>query len=259
MEKITSRSNPVCVHIRKLGKSKSYRDEYGQFICDGRKMLDEAIAAGADIVTILTTENTAQDIPAGASVYHVDEDFIGSLSPLKTPQDVLFVCRTKEYMDFDFTKGTHILLDNIQDPGNVGTIMRSAYAFGIETVILTEDSADIYNPKSVRASMGAIFRQQVVIKSHCEIQELMKQGVKFIGTSNDTGAVDIRQSELRDVVIVLGNEGKGISDNLLTMCSEVIRIPLSPDCESLNVAIAASILMWEASKRSETGGKTCLL
>jgi TrmH family RNA methyltransferase len=247
VEKITSRSNPVCIHIKKLGKRKSYRDEYRQFLCDGRKLLDEAIAANADIVTILTTESVPQSIPDSTSIYHVNKDIFDSLSPLKTPQDILFVCREKEFGSFDFTKGKHILLDSIQDPGNVGTILRSACAFGIDTVILTDDSADIYNPKSVRASMGAIFRQRVIRMPKDEIAELKNQSVKFIGTSNNIHSTDIRQSDLSDAIIVLGNEGKGISEKILALCDEVVRVPLSPDCESLNVAIAASIIMWEAS------------
>jgi len=248
VEKITSRSNPLCVHIKKLGNSSRYRERHGQFICDGNKLLDEAIAADADIVTILTTGNIPQNRPVGASLYHVSEDLIDSLSPLKTPQDVLFVCRIKEFTYFDYTNGTHILLDGLQDPGNVGTIIRSACAFGIDSVILTDDSADVYNPKSVRASMGAIFRLPIVRKTNDEIHELRKAGVKFIGTSNSIRAVDVRHTDFSNTVIILGNEGRGISYNLLALCDKVVKIPLSPDCESLNVAIAASIIMWETLK-----------
>jgi TrmH family RNA methyltransferase len=97
--------------------------------------------------------------------------------------------------------------------------------------------------------MGAIFRQPIVRKSKDEIREIRSKGVKFIGTSNSTRAIDVRQSDFSNSVIVLGNEGLGISHNLLAICDEVVKIPLSPDCESLNVAIAASIIMWEASKR----------
>jgi TrmH family RNA methyltransferase len=249
MEKLTSRRNPTSIHIKKLGNSKAYRDECGQYVCDGKKLLDEAIVANADIVTILTSKSLPQGVPDGSHVYNADEDLLESLSPLKTPQGLLFVCRMKEVSDIDYTTGTHILLDNIQDPGNVGTIIRSSNAFGIDSVILTEDSADIYNPKSVRASMGAIFKQQIVRKSRSEILEFQKMGVKIIGTSNDDSAVDVRQFDFSNVIIVLGNEGKGISEDLLELCDEVVRIPLAPDCESLNVSIAASILMWEASKQ----------
>jgi TrmH family RNA methyltransferase len=101
--------------------------------------------------------------------------------------------------------------------------------------------------------MGAVFRQPIVRKAKDEIHEIRKTGVKFIGTSNSTHAVDVRHSELENTIIVLGNEGSGISYNLLALCDEVVRIPISPDCESLNVAIAASIIMWEASKREGDG------
>jgi len=248
MEKITSRSNPLCVHIKKLGNSNRYREKHGQFICDGSKLLGEAIAAKADIATILTTGDIPQNCPVGASLYHVTEDLMDSLSLLKTPQDVLFICRIKDFSEFDYTSGTHILLDNIQDPGNVGTIIRSACAFGIDSVMLTDDSADIYNPKSVRASMGAIFKLPIVKKTNDEINELRKAGVKFIGTSNSIRAVDVRHEDFNNTVIILGNEGRGISYNFLALCDKVVKIPLSPECESLNVAIAASIIMWEASK-----------
>jgi TrmH family RNA methyltransferase len=164
---------------------------------------------------------------------------------------VLFVCRIKEFSDLDYTKGTHILLDGIQDPGNVGTIIRSACAFGMDSIILTDDSADVYNPKSVRASMGAIFRLPIVRKTYDEIHEIRKAGVKFAGTSNSTRAIDVRQADFSNKVIILGNEGRGISYNLFALCDEVVKIPLSPGCESLNVAIAASIIMWEA------GGMPC--
>jgi TrmH family RNA methyltransferase len=125
----------------------------------------------------------------------------------------------------------------------------------MDSIILTDDSADVYNPKSIRASMGAIFKQPIVKRTNDEIHEIRKTGVRFIGTSNSTRAIDARQAEFNNTVIILGNEGRGISHSFLALCDEVVKIPLSPGCESLNVAIAASIIMWEASKR--TGGKIC--
>ena len=249
MEKITSRGNSVCNHIRKLGKDRKYREDNREFLCDGLKLLNEAVKSKVDIITVLTAEKLPFDIPANTRVYCADEDIIDSLSPLKNSQGLLFTCRINEPYDSDYRHGNHILLDNIQDPGNVGTIIRSAHAFGIESVILTESSADIYNPKSVRATMGAIFRQRFVRKTLNEINSIKQNGVKFIGTSNDNSSTDIEQADLRDSVLILGNEGKGISDELMALCDKMIKIPLSPDCESLNVAIAASIVMWEISRR----------
>ena len=246
MEKLTSRSNPVCVHVKKLGRSKSYREEHGEFLCDGKTLLNEAVQNGADIKIVLTSRDLKVKLPQNTRVYHVREDLIDSLSPLKNSLGLLFTCSFISNDDCDYHKGTHVLLDRVQDPGNVGTIIRNAHAFGVESVMLVEGSADIYNPKTIRASMGAIFKQRICNKTQDKIIELKQSGVKFIGTSNDSDSVDIKQADLRNAVIVLGNEGQGISDSLRKLCEEMVKIPLSSDCESLNVAIAAAIVMWES-------------
>jgi TrmH family RNA methyltransferase len=133
-----------------------------------------------------------------------------------------------------------------QDPGNVGTILRSAYAFGIDSVMLTESSADLYNPKAVRASMGAIFSQRHCYMDIDGIIRLKQAGAKLIGASNDKTLTDFTKANLKDAIIVLGNEGQGVSDKLLALCDELVTIPLASNCESLNVAVAASVIMWEA-------------
>jgi len=234
--------------VKILGKSKSYREECGEFLCDGLKLLEEAVKSGEEIKNVLLAENIDFKLPSDVLVFTVKDDILNSLSPLKSHQGVLFTCRMKKPERSDFTKGTHILLDRIQDPGNVGTIMRCAHAFGIDSVILTDGSADIYNPKTIRASMGAIFKQRVIRLNNNEILELKKIGVKFFGASNNTNAVELINVCLRDKIIILGNEGQGISVELEELCEQMIKIPVSSECESLNVASAASILMWEASK-----------
>ena len=248
MENITSRSNPVCVHLRKLGKSKSYREEHVQFLCDGNKLLEEALNSSIDIDIVLTTKSLEYTFADDTCVYLTHDNIIDSISPLQTSQRLLFVCRFPQPGEYDLHCGTHLLLDNIQDPGNVGTIIRSALAFGIKSVIVTEGSADIYNPKTLRASMGAIFKQKIISKDISEITELKKSGVKLIGTSSDSTSVDIRNADFNNSIIILGNEGQGISKELLSLCEEIVTIPLAQDCESINVAAAASILMWEACK-----------
>ena len=246
MENITSRSNPVCVHMRKLGKSKSYREEHEQFLCEGKKILEEALKCGIDIDIILTTESLEYSFPESTYIYLTHDIIIDSISPLQTSQGLLFVCRFPRKIESDLHTGIHLLLDNIQDPGNVGTIIRSALAFGIDSVILTEGSADIYNPKTLRASMGAIFKQDISKKNLSELTELKKKGVRFIGTSSDGTSLDIKSADLNNSLIILGNEGQGISKKLLSLCDEIVTIPVSPDCESINVAVAASIIMWES-------------
>jgi len=144
------------------------------------------------------------------------------------------------------------MLDYVQDPGNVGTIIRCANAFDIKSVILAGSSADIYNPKTIRATMGAIFRQNIYYMTRNEIDELKTSGVRFIGTINKKNAAEINKVNLDNAVIILGNEGRGISENLLALCDDYVKIPLSPECESINVAAAASIVMWESAKRRQS-------
>jgi len=249
VEKINSRSNPICVHIKKLGKSKRYRDEQGVFLCDGIKLLDEALKSGVEIETVLFAREADYSLPPETRVYHVQESLIDSLSPLQSPQGVLFTCGMREVNVPDFSKGTHFLLDSIQDPGNVGTIIRCAHAFGVDSLILTEASADIYNPKTIRASMGAIFKQSIMYLDKEKICKLKESGVRFLGASNDSDSVNIKQVILNDSIIILGNEGQGISDGFKKLCSQMMKIPVSSDCESINVAAAASIIMWEASQK----------
>jgi len=144
--------------------------------------------------------------------------------------------------------GTYILLDTVQDPGNVGTIIRSAHAFGICGVILTEGCADIYNPKSIRASMGAIFKQRIFNLDLNKINALKNKGLRFICASNDKNAIEYDKTDLKNTIIIIGNEGQGIKDEFHEICDEIVKIPVVDDCESLNAAVAASILMREIYK-----------
>ena len=246
VKNITSRRNVKCLHVKNLGKSKEYRYQHGEFLCDGVKLLEEAIKSEADIIDVFTTSQLKINLPKHSSVYNIDESIMDSLSALKNPQGILFTCKIPEEIPYDLCTGTHILLDNVQDPGNIGAIIRTADAFGIDSVLLTQDCADPYNPKTVRASMGAIFRQKV---SFISIDELKSSKARIIGTGSKSGEYYyINDMNLSNAVIVLGNEGQGISDSLKAMCDEMLTIPLTQNCESLNVSIAASIIMWEAKK-----------
>jgi len=252
VEKITSRSNPVCVHIKKLGTNKKYREDHGQFLCEGKKLLSEALSSGIIIDSVLSSTDIEYKLPDSTRVYSVSDSIIDSLSPLRNSREVLFSCKIPEPSIKISNSGTHILLDIIQDPGNVGTIIRSAHAFGIDSIILTEGSADIFNPKTIRASMGAVFKQHICIKSFKELYDLKKAGLTFLGaTTTFKDSQNIKKVCFSNTIIVLGNEGQGISMELIDLCDKMITIPLSPSCESLNVAAAASIIMWEASKDKE--------
>jgi len=248
VQKITSRKNPLCAHLRNLATSKSYRDECGEYICDGKKLLEEAAACGAEIKTVITSSGIPFPVPVDTRVFFAQRGLIDSLSPLKNAQDTLFTCVMPEEKDFAHTNGTHILLDNVQDPGNVGTILRTANAFGIKSVILTGGCADTHNPKTIRATMGAIFRQDVYRMDLPELTKLRNKGFRFIGAALHEDCADISSVRLDDSIISIGSEGRGLSEAVLSLCDEKIKIPVVPECDSLNAAVAAAIIMWEATR-----------
>ena len=248
MEKITSRRNPRCVHIKKLGANSDYRQSSGQFLCDGLKLLEEAVMCGAEIYEVLTAVNIPFPLPIDIRVYYTERSLIDSLSPLKSAQNTLFTCKIPKKAAIVTSSGTHILLDGVQDPGNVGTIIRTANAFGMKSVILTNGCADPYNPKTIRASMGAIFKQSIQYMSMDELVKLGNSGVRFIGATLGKDSKNISNIKYKDTIIVIGSEGRGISESITSICDEMITIPMAAECESLNAAVAAAIIMWEAKE-----------
>jgi len=231
-------------HAKKLSSSKSYRHLHNEFICDGAKLLDEALKSDVRIKCVLTEKPCAHKLPDDVKFVELGEGMLKTISALKNPHDLLFICEIPNAKLADISKGTYILLDNIQDPGNVGTIIRTADAFSIDGILLYGDSADVYNPKTIRASMGAIFRQRVYKIDIDTLYEI--NNTQIIGTSAESNAVCISDISLKDSIIVLGNEGQGISEELRNICTKMVTIPISKNSESLNVATAASIIMWEA-------------
>ncbi len=248
-EIIKSRQNEKVKHLKKLGTDASYRRECGEFLCDGDKLFYEALKNNAQIKTVFVREGAEVDVPAGIQTFVATEDIISNISPQKTPQNVVFSCAMSE-RKYDITPGgKHLILENVQDPGNVGTIIRTANAFKMDSVILVGACADLYNPKTMRAAMGALFRQKVINAEYGQIEELKKSGLKICGTALSEKSRDIRGGEFSGAAFALGSEGKGLSEKMLSLCDELIIIPMNPECESLNVASAAAVVMWEMGKR----------
>ena len=247
--------------MKNLGSDRSYREERGEFLCDGNKLLKDAVASGADILAVLSALELPLpfELPAETKIYRADRALINSLSPLKNAQDTLFVCKICESRPPLHTairipgsksgRIAGILLDHMQDPGNVGAIIRTADAFGIDAVLLSDGCADPYNPKTLRASMGAIFRQRFAQMDASELFALKKDGARFIGATARVDCRDIREINLDGAVIAIGNEGRGLSDGVLALCEELMTIPIASVCESLNASAAAAIIMWEAARK----------
>jgi len=249
IEKITSRKNEKIVHIKRLGADRDYRLCCREFLCDGEKLLEEAILHGAQVETILTCREETPKVPETVKILQVPRDVLESVSPMRNPQDILFTCRMQESVYSVHPGGSYLILERVQDPGNVGTVIRSANAFGIDAVILVGDCADLYNPKTVRATMGAIFRQQVLQLNMDGLLQMKEDGIRLYGAALSDDSKDIRRVELRGAAVAVGSEGQGLSEELLSLCDGKVIIPMNPECESLNAGVAASVLMWEIGRR----------
>lgn len=247
-ELITSRSNPLMTHIRKLVSSRSYRREYGEYIGDGVKLLEEAVHWNAPITTVVYTKGApVPAVPETVRLVEIPEDLMRSISPMEAPQGALFVARIPENTLPEHLPGRRYLaMEGVQDPGNAGTILRTADAYEADGVILLEGCADLYNPKTVRSTMGALFRVKAWNTTLDELVGVLhRSSLPLLGAALREDTVDAREADLRHAVVLIGSEGRGLSEAALTACDKTIRIPMSERCESLNAAIAAATLLWE--------------
>ena len=242
--RITARKNPLLQQVRRLITSRKEREQTGLFVADGTKLLDEAVRFWPGLDTVILSDGVEAELPKNVRVVRVPEDVMAYISPMETPQGALFLCRLPEKTAFTPKPGM-LLLDGIQDPGNVGTILRTANALGI-SVALLEGCADPYSHKVVRASMGAVFRTPVQQTTWEEARAACAAHNIPIGvTALDERSKDLRQSPLNTMAVVIGSEGRGVRKEILESSQNSLIIPMEPDCESLNAAIAAAIVMWQ--------------
>ncbi len=243
-ELITSRKNPLLQQVKKLLSSRKEREETGLFVSDGTKLLQEAIRWWPGLHTVILSQGVEMEIPAGVREVRVPEDVMESISPMQAPQGALFLCRLPEKKAFTPKPGM-LLLDGIQDPGNLGTILRTADALQIPVALL-EGCADPYSHKVVRSSMGAVFRMEVVQTTWAAAAQACKEaGIPVGVTALDEKARDLRESPLNTMAVVIGSEGQGVRKEILESAQNSLIIPMNPNCESLNAAIAAAIVMWQ--------------
>lgn len=247
MEKLSSRQNKIIAHVRKLGADKSYRQERGEAVCDGLKLLREAIMWNMDIGVVLWTGESQLAMPEGVREYCVPAELLDYASPLKNSSGPLFTFKLPQWPMS--APGRALVLETVQDPGNLGTILRTANALSMDTVILTGDCADVYNPKTVRAAMGAVFRQRVLRMDRGTLREYLdSHGMKLYGAALSERSEDIRALSLENVAVAIGSEGRGLSAEMLSLCDGQLIIPMNAHCESLNAGVAAAIVMWELTR-----------
>lgn len=255
-ERITSRKNPLMAQVRKLISSRSFRREQGIFLGDGIKLLEEALRWSASLTVVVAVEGTK--LPAlsdSVRLVEVPEDVMAYISPMESPQGALFLCRMPgTALPGRLDGNRFLILDGLQDPGNVGTIWRTADALGADGLILVNRCADPWNPKTVRATMGACFRLPVYEGEREVLSGLLKSSAfPLYATALRDDTVDLRCADLRRCAVVIGSEGGGVSPELLAMSDQTLKIPMRGRCESLNAAAAAAVVLWEM-ERSKNGG-----
>ena len=244
-ERITSRKNSLLQQVKKLLSSKKAREEAGLFVSDGTKLLEEAVNHYPDgLETVILSDGVQAEVPDHVRLIRVPGDVMESISPMQTPQGALFLCRLPEKAAFRPRPGM-LLLDGIQDPGNLGTMLRTADALNVPVVLL-EGCADPYSHKVVRSSMGAVFRTPVVQAAWAEVHAACKAaGIPVGVTALSPRASDIRQADVKKMAVVIGSEGRGVRQEVLEAADAELIIPMNSHCESLNAAVAATIVMWQ--------------
>lgn len=252
MEYITSRTNPLMVRVRKIRDDRKVRRKEKLFLCDGVKMLEEALRWHAPIETIILSEDLAgTKVPPEVRTVLVPGELMQNISPMEAPQGALFLVHMPDLSPPKVLSGTHyLILDGLQDPGNVGTILRTADAFGCDGLLLTRHCADPFNPKTVRSSMGAIFRTPVWEIDSIALPALMNRSqLKLAATALRDDTISLSDANFDHTAVIIGSEGSGVSADLLSLCETTIRIPMEATCESLNAAAAAALVLWEQYRR----------
>lgn len=242
--RITARKNPLLQQVRRLINSRREREASGLFVADGTKLLQEAVQHWPGLDTVILSDGVDAEVPETVRLVRVPEDVMESISPMQTPQGALFLCRLPDKTAFAPKPGM-LILDGIQDPGNLGTILRTADALDVPVALL-EGCADPYNHKTVRASMGAVFRKNVVMTSWEEVKAACAQAnIPVAVTALTDRAQDLRGASLKEMAVVIGSEGQGVRQEILDAADAELIIPMNLNCESLNAAIAAAIVMWQ--------------
>lgn len=249
MKEIQGTKNPLIKELRKLHQKK-YRDRQGRYLIEGFHLVEEGMKANAEVEMLLLTKKGVNEWESwltnqACEQYLLTDELMDSLSDLPTPPGIIAVMK-KPQSNQEITKGRWLLLDRVQDPGNVGTMVRTADAAGFDGVVLGEGCADLYSTKVLRSMQGSHFHLPVVagilpeVISHCK-----EKGIPVYGTELNEEAKAFQTVPVQEqVALVMGNEGQGVDKEILTMTDSNLYIPIYGQAESLNVGVAAGILMY---------------
>lgn len=254
---ITSVQNQQIKNLIQLNKKAKYRNEKGLFVIEGIKLFQEAPQNCIKSVYIsesLFNRKEHEKLLSDFSYEVIKDDIFQKVSDTKTPQGIICVVQQQKYVLKDLINQSNphlILLEDLQDPGNVGTIIRTGEGAGVTGVILSKNSVDIYNPKTIRSTMGSIFRMPFLyVEDFYEtLAELKKAGVKTYAASLDGTKFYDQENYGQSIGFLIGNEGNGLSEKAMNSADFKIKIPMEGSVESLNAAVAATVLMYEAYRQ----------
>ena len=255
MQTRTSKDNELIKHIRKL-KDKKYRDESNEYVVEGVKLVEEAVKENAKIKQIIVCEDTTRtyEIPthimleiAKYECISVSNKIFNIITQVTNPQGIMAIIeKNAQDAQIDYTQDIIVVLDDVQDPGNLGTILRTVDSIGLNQIIVSKGTADAFNSKVVRSTMGAIFRIKIIEVENLAqaIKEMRKHHFKLMVTSLQTKN-SIYDIDFNKKIIVIGNEANGVSKEIQDMADEKAKIPMLGRTESLNASVAAGVVMYE--------------
>ena len=249
MLEITASSNNKCKYVKSLSQRK-VRESHGEYTIEGIKSVKDAINSEKTIAALYASfsfyDNENFDYPENVPLYKVADGVFEKMCDTKAPQGILAVVKMDENdFEADLSKA-YIYCDNLNDPGNLGTIIRTADAAGFDGVLLSKGCVDLYSPKTVRSSMGSFFNMKVMKNvTREQLAQYREKGFQLIGGALNENTLDYRNADMtKPTIIVIGNEANGISQEIMEMC-ECVKIPILGKAESLNAGVAAAILMYE--------------
>lgn len=263
-EIITSKDNANIKLYQKLNLSKKARNEHNMFPLEGVRLVIDALNENSELHCVFITQSASEKYSEALNliinkipeckIYYITDEISSKLSDTKSPQGIYAISKKLDKIniaDKILTNGKFIILNNLQDPGNIGTIIRTADAVGINGIFLTDDCCDIYNPKLVRSTMGSLFRLKIV--HDVAIEEVFKllrlNNIKSYAAVIDNNAVSLTECDFSSpCAVIIGNEGNGLPQKISDLCDEKLTIKMQGNINSMNAAMAAGIIMWEMLK-----------
>ncbi len=258
-ELLTSKENAVIKKYRKLSESRKAREEAGLFVMEGLRLCRDAAESGVQLETLFLSPNALRYedkleslLRSADRIYEISAALEKHLGDTEHPQGIFAIGRLPEDRAEKPKGGRLLLLDHIQDPGNLGTLIRTAESMGVDTLVLSEGSADPFSPKVIRSTMGSAFRQKLYHAGDLAgfVEELERGGMPVYAATLTPDAVPLQKlPEREDIAVVIGNEGSGVTPEVIARCGGQVYIPMAGKAESLNAAVAGALCMWQIAGR----------